>query len=58
MGAHAWELRAATDLAALMASDGRLREARVLLTPVCERFEEGMDTTDVMAADTLLQNLS
>ncbi|TAY34836.1 transcriptional regulator [Rhizobium leguminosarum] len=58
MGAHAWELRAATDLAALMASDGRLREARVLLTLVCQRFEEGLETTDVMAAETLLQNLS
>ena len=57
MGARAWELRAATDLAALWLDDGRLREARILLQPIFERFDEGSDTTDVRAARVLLQGL-
>lgn len=55
MGARAWELRAATDLAALWIGDRRLREARTLLMPIFERFDEGRDTTNVKAAKTLLE---
>ncbi|MEK1949871.1 MAG: transcriptional regulator, partial [Ensifer adhaerens] len=57
MGARAWELRAATDLAALWLDDGRLREARILLQPIFERIDEDSDTTDVKAARVLLQRL-
>ncbi|MCV9961853.1 helix-turn-helix transcriptional regulator [Pararhizobium sp. BT-229] len=58
MGARAWELRAATDLAALWVGDGRLRDARTLLKPIFERFDEGLDTADVRAAQRLLATLS
>ncbi|WP_426130662.1 ATP-binding protein [Pararhizobium sp. PWRC1-1] len=58
MGARAWELRTATDLAVLWTADGRLREARALLKPIFEYFDEGLDTTDVKAAKTLLEALS
>lgn len=58
MGAHAWELRAATDLAKLLIGDERQRDARTLLQPVFERFDEGLDTTDLKAAEALLATLS
>lgn len=58
MGARAWELRAATDLAAFWVGDGRLRDARTLLRPIFERFDEGLDTADVRAARGLLATLS
>ncbi|MDQ0320266.1 putative ATPase/DNA-binding winged helix-turn-helix (wHTH) protein [Pararhizobium capsulatum DSM 1112] len=54
MGAHAWELRTATDLAALWIADGRLRDALKLLQAVLEPFDEGLDTADVIAAKSLL----
>lgn len=54
MGANAWKLRAATDLAALCIADDRLRDARLLLLPVIEQFDEGLDTADVIAANALL----
>jgi predicted ATPase len=57
MDARAWELRTATDLATLWISDGRARDARALLQPVVERFDEGSDTADVMAAERLLAEL-
>ncbi|UVC10494.1 winged helix-turn-helix domain-containing protein [Rhizobium sp. TH2] len=57
IGAPAWELRTATDLAALWVGDGRARDARVLLQPVFERFDEGSDATDVMAAERLLAKM-
>jgi predicted ATPase len=53
-GARAWELRTATDLAALWAGEGRACDARSLLQPVFERFDEGLDTADVTAAARLL----
>jgi len=58
IGAGAWELRTATDLATLWVGDGRARDARALLQPVFERFGEGLDTADVMAAEKLLAKLS
>jgi tetratricopeptide (TPR) repeat protein len=55
---QAWELRTATDLAALWAEQGRSGEARALLQPVFEQFSEGLDTADVKAAERLLRTLS
>jgi predicted ATPase/DNA-binding winged helix-turn-helix (wHTH) protein len=56
--ARAWELRAAIDLAALWARHDRRDEARALLQPVYERFEEGSDTADLKAAERLLASLA
>jgi predicted ATPase/DNA-binding winged helix-turn-helix (wHTH) protein len=56
-GALAWELRAATDLAALLAGEARSGEAAALLRPVLDRFTEGADTADVTAAGRLLSTL-
>lgn len=56
-GARAWELRTATDLAAFWVGDGRVRDARALLQPVFERFGEGLDTADALAAERLLEKL-
>jgi predicted ATPase/DNA-binding winged helix-turn-helix (wHTH) protein len=56
-GARAWELRTATDLAALFASQGRSERGRALLQPVFEQFVEGLETADLKAADRLLATL-
>jgi predicted ATPase len=56
-GSRAWELRAATDLAALWAGQGRSDDARALLQPVFAQFTEGLDTPDVKAAERLLTTL-
>jgi predicted ATPase/DNA-binding winged helix-turn-helix (wHTH) protein len=57
-GARAWELRAAIDLAALYASQGRPERGRSLLEPVFGQFTEGFDTADLRAAERLLASLS
>jgi predicted ATPase/DNA-binding winged helix-turn-helix (wHTH) protein len=57
-GARAWELRTATDFAALLAAQGKSESARALLRPVFEQFEEGFDTADLRAAEHLLASLS
>jgi predicted ATPase len=57
-GARAWELRTATDFAALLAAQGRSESARELLRPVFEQFVEGFDTADLKAAERLLATLS
>ena len=57
-GARAWELRTATDLAKLWASQGRADDARALLQPVFEQFVEGLDTLDLKNAERLLKSLS
>jgi predicted ATPase/DNA-binding winged helix-turn-helix (wHTH) protein len=57
-GARSWELRAATDLAALLAHQDRIEGARALLKPVFEQFAEGFDTRDLAAAKRLLATLS
>ena len=57
-GAHAWELRAATDLASLWAGQGRSKDAHVLLQSVFEQFTEGRDTADMKIAERLLATLS
>ena len=57
-GALAWELRAATDLASLLAHNGQSRSALALLRPVFEQFTEGLDTPDLQAAERLLSGLA
>jgi DNA-binding SARP family transcriptional activator/predicted ATPase len=56
--AKSWELRAATDLARLWQTEERKDEAHALLAPVYEWFTEGFDTPDLIAARTLLEELS
>ncbi|MBV8111939.1 MAG: transcriptional regulator, partial [Hyphomicrobiales bacterium] len=53
-GALSWELRAATSLARLFRNRGRAAEARGLLRSVYDRFTEGFDTADLIAAKALL----
>lgn len=55
-GSRVWELRAATDLAALWADQGRVKDARGLLLPVFEKFTEGVNA-DLCAAQHLLTRL-
>jgi predicted ATPase len=57
-GARAWELRTATDLAALWADLGRSDRGLALLQPVYEQFDEGSDTADLKAAARLLAKLA
>jgi predicted ATPase len=57
-GSRAWELRTATDLAALWAGQDRSDEARALLLPVFQQFTEGSDTADLKAAERVLKTLS
>jgi predicted ATPase/DNA-binding winged helix-turn-helix (wHTH) protein len=56
-GARALELRAAIDLAALLARQGRAGSARALLEPLFGQFVEGTDTADLQAAARLLASL-
>jgi hypothetical protein len=58
IGARAWELRTAIDLAELRAAQGRREAARAVLQPVLEQFLEGSDTTDLKVAERLLATLS
>jgi predicted ATPase len=57
-GALAWELRAAMNLARLRANQGRQREAIELLEGVYNRFTEGFETVDLLAARSLLGELA
>jgi tetratricopeptide (TPR) repeat protein len=56
-GAGAYELRAASDLAVLMADQGHRTEAGTLLREVYNRFTEGFETSDLKAASDLLSKL-
>jgi serine/threonine protein kinase/predicted ATPase len=56
--AKSLELRAAMSLARLWHAQGRTQDARDLLTPVSEWFTEGLDTSDLIEAKTLLSKLS
>ncbi len=56
-GARGWELRTATDLAALFASQGKSEQGRALLEPVFQQFTEGFDTADMKAAERVLAAL-
>jgi predicted ATPase/DNA-binding winged helix-turn-helix (wHTH) protein len=55
--ARAWELRTAIDLTALLALRGGEERARMLLQPVFDEFEEGLETADLKAAERLLATL-
>jgi len=57
-GARAFELRTATDLAALWAGQGRSADAQALLRPVFDHFAEGRDKADLKAAESLLASLA
>src|SRR5436190_15049730 len=48
--AKSLELRAATSLAELWRTQGRLGEARALLEPICRWFDEGAETADLRRA--------
>jgi len=53
--AKLWELRAATDLARLLAGRGERDAARDLLAPVCAWFTEGLDGPDLVEARKVLE---
>jgi hypothetical protein len=50
-------LRAATSLASLLRDQGHHAEATACLQPIYERFTEGFDTADLIAAKRLLGGL-
>ncbi|MEW6687781.1 MAG: adenylate/guanylate cyclase domain-containing protein [Pseudomonadota bacterium] len=56
-GEKSFELRAATSLARLLASQGRRAEARAALEPVYGWFTEGFDTADLKSAREVLEGL-
>ncbi|WP_170156628.1 ATP-binding protein [Roseateles depolymerans] len=56
-GALAWELRAASSMARLFRDQGRPAQGKDLLRTVFERFTEGFETADLMAAARLLGEL-
>src|SRR5712672_3685044 len=53
-GALSWELRAATSLARLLREQNRSTEAIALLAPIYNRFTEGFETADLIAAKALI----
>src|ERR1700676_4356118 len=52
-----WELRTATSLAALWSGHHRAADGLELLAPVYAKFTEGFDSSDLMAAKQLLDEL-
>jgi predicted ATPase len=56
-GSLSWELRAATSLARLLRNQGRAADAIACLQPIYDRFTEGFDTADLIAAKRLLDDL-
>jgi predicted ATPase len=56
--ALSWELRAATSLGRLLRNQRRPADAIACLQPVYDRFTEGFDTGDLIAAKQLLNKLS
>jgi tetratricopeptide (TPR) repeat protein len=56
--ARFWELRTATTLARLWRDRGCCREARDLLSPVCEWFGEGLELPDLKIARSLIDELA
>ncbi len=53
-----WELRAAVTLGGLWQESGRPGDARALIEPLYRRYEEGLDSTDLVAARRLLNALN
>jgi predicted ATPase len=56
--AKSWELRATTDLARLLAGQGKREQAREMLAAIYGWFTEGFGTADLMAARALLEDLA
>ena len=56
--ALSWELRTATSLARLWRDQGRGADARQLLSGIYDRFDEGLSTADLVAARTLVDELT
>ena len=56
--AKAWELRAAMSLSHLWWRQGKRQDAYDLLAPVYDWFTEGLDTSDLIEAKQLLDELS
>jgi hypothetical protein len=56
-GARAWELRTATSWARFHHNQKRSSEAYELLAPLLDRFTEGFDTADFLAASALRAEL-
>ncbi len=56
-GAGSYELRTATDLAALIAAQGHREEAKTLLLQAYSRFTEGLETVDLRTAADLMSTL-
>jgi len=56
-GVKAWELRAAIDLAQLLAERGDSEDAKGFLQSAFEGFAEGSETADIKAASALLATL-
>jgi predicted ATPase len=56
-GALAWELRAATSLALLLAKRERPGEAHGALSSVYDRFTEGFESRDLKRAKSVLEEL-
>ncbi|KAA2238242.1 ATP-binding protein [Salinarimonas soli] len=57
-GSRSWELRAATELAAMWADEGRADAARDVLEPLHAAFGEGGETADLQAAASLLARIA
>jgi len=57
MGAKVEELLAATSLARLLASRGKLEDAYHLLAPMCSSFEEGLDAKVLQTAKSFLSTI-
>ena len=55
--ARSWELRAATSLSRLLASQHRRDEARAILAEIYNWFTEGFDTADLKDAKALLDEI-
>jgi predicted ATPase len=55
--ARSWELRAAMSLARLLTDQGKRQTAHDLLAPIYDWFTEGFDTSDLLKAKALLDEL-
>ena len=55
--AKSWELRAAMSMARLWRDQGKVQQARELLSPVYSWFTEGSDTLDLKEAAKLIDEL-
>jgi predicted ATPase len=56
--AKSWELRAAMSLARLWREQGKVQQAREVLSPIYGWFTEGFDTRDLEEAKKLLEELA